>query len=157
MKTNNTRIKANDQLMKANVRIANARMERMADIVYPELSYRVMGVLFKVHRALGNQQQEKHYQRAIELGLKELDIHFEREKMIGILFAKEQVGKYFLDFFIDKKLILEVKAVPFFRDEYLKQILSYLDAVPAKLGIVANFRTPRLTYKRLINPRVKIL
>lgn len=144
-----------DELMKANGERMKAN-ERMG-LVYPELSYRVMGVLFKVHRALGNQQQEKHYQRAIELGLREEKIQFEREKMIQISFANQSVGRYYLDFLIDGKLVLEVKAVPFFKDEYMGQILSYLDTVQVKLGIIANFRTPRLTYKRLINPRVKII
>ena len=55
-----------------------------------------------------------------------------------------------------EKVALEIKTVPFLKQDYLNQVLAYLDAAKLKLGIIANFRSERLTYKRLVNPRVKI-
>lgn len=130
--------------------------ERMAKLIYPELSYKIMGVLFKVHRRLGSSYQEKYYQRAIELEFKNEQIHYDREFLVKLSYGDDSIGKYFLDFVIDGKIALEVKTVPFPRQEYINQVLAYLNAANLKLGIVANFRTNRLTFKRLVNPRVKL-
>ncbi len=126
------------------------------ELIYGDLSYKLMGILFTVHRKLGNSYQEKYYQRATALALDEAKIPYEREVMINLSFNNQSIGKYYLDFVIDDKIALEIKAVPRINDEYYQQLLAYLDAANLKLGIVANFRTKRLTYKRLINPRVKI-
>jgi len=133
------------------------RMKKpMSELIYGDLSYKLMGILFKVHRKLGNSYQEKYYQRAIALALDKANIPYEREVMINLSYNDQKIGKYYLDFVIDNKIALEIKTVPVIKDEYYKQLLAYLDAANLKLGIVANFRTKRLTYKRLINPRVKI-
>lgn len=126
-------------------------------MVYPELSYQLMGALFRVHNKLGSSYQEKYYQRAIEQELINRHIPFEREKEIKLVYGDKGIGKYFLNFIVDRKIALEVKAVPFLRREYLNQVLAYLDAAKLKLGIVVNFHTQRLTYKRLVNPHVKLL
>lgn len=128
----------------------------MSELIYPELSYKLMGILFKVHRKLGNSYQEKYYQRAVELELKANQIPFEREVEIKLNYNNEKIGKYFLDFVIDGKIALELKTTPFLKQQYLNQVLAYLDSSRLKLGIVANFRSERLEYKRLVNPRVKI-
>ena len=125
-------------------------------LIYPDLSYQVMGALFRVHRKLGNSYQEKYYQRAVEVELKKERIPFKREVMIRLDYADENIGRYFLDFVIDEKIALEIKATPSIKQEYLSQVLAYLNSANLKLGIVANFRTSRLTYKRLVNPKVKI-
>jgi len=130
--------------------------ERIKEIIYPKLSYKLMGALFKVHNKLGSSYKEKYYQRAIEEELRLQKVPFEKEKMISIGYGNKGIGRYYLDFVIDRKIVLEIKAVPFFKKDYLDQVLTYLDAAKLKLGIVANFRTKRLTYRRLVNPRVKV-
>lgn len=101
----------NDKLI-----IANELMKKdKSGLIYADLSYQVMGVLFRVYRRLGNSYQEKYYQRAVE-----------------------------------------IKATPTLKQGYLNQVLAYLNSANLKLGIVGNFRTNRMTYKRLVNPKVKI-
>lgn len=121
-------------------------------IIYPELSYKVMGVLFKVHNKLGSSYQEKYYQRAIVKELENQKIPFNREKQIELTYEDEKIGKYFLDFVIDDKIVLEVKAVPFIKREWTNQVVAYLVSTGLPLAIIANFRTSRLTYKRIVNP-----
>lgn len=70
-----------------------------------------MGVLFEVQNKLGTKYQEKHYQRAIEIKLKELNIPYQREVKIKVLFDKEKLGDFFADFIIDNKILLETKVV----------------------------------------------
>lgn len=130
--------------------------KKVSNLIYPDLSYKIMGVLFRVHRKLGNSYQEKYYQRAIEAEFEDEKISFKREVLVKLNYGDKDIGKYFLDFVVDGKIALEIKTVPFLRQEYLNQVLAYLNAANLKLGIVANFRTNRLTYRRLVNPRVKI-
>ena len=123
-------------------------------LIYPELSYTIMGVLFKVHNKLGSTYQEKYYQRAIATELKTQGIKFEKEKQIELRYELTKIGNYFIDFVIDGKIIIETKAVPFIRDEWLNQLVAYLISTKLPLGIIANFRTPKLTYKRIVNPNI---
>jgi len=115
-----------------------------------------MGVLFKVHNKLGSAYQEKYYQRAIAAELRAQNVNFIREKEIVLGYGNEGIGKYRLDFVIENKIALEIKAVPFLKDELTRQLLAYLVSANLKLGIIANFRTKKLTYKRVINPKVII-
>ncbi|MBI3290126.1 GxxExxY protein [Candidatus Microgenomates bacterium] len=84
----------------------------MAVLIYPELSYKIIGVLFKVHSELGNSYQEKYYQRAVEIELTGQGLSFNKEIAVDLSFADQKIGKYFLDFLIDDKIILELKAKP---------------------------------------------
>ena len=125
-------------------------------IIYPGLSYKIMGVLFKVHNKLGTKYQEKYYQRAIEKELKDQDIAFEREKMVRLVYEGESIGRYFVDFVIGGKIILETKTVDFFNKEDYKQVLGYLNSLNLKLAILVNFNAPGLISKRVINSRFKL-
>lgn len=126
----------------------------MAKLIYPKLSYQLMGVLFKVHSKLGSSYQEKYYQRAIKKELEKQKIPFKREMQIKLSYEEEKIGDYYLDFVIDDKIVLEVKAVPFIKKEWTNQVIAYLVSTGLTLAIVANFRTPKLTYKRYVNPNL---
>lgn len=126
----------------------------MAKLVYPDLSYKIVGILFKVHSKLGSWYQEKYYQRAVEVALKEERLSFEKEIMVNLSFNGEKIGKYFLDFLIENKIILELKAKPQLNIEDFRQVMAYLKAKKLKLGILANFRGDRLIYKRILNSKV---
>jgi len=132
------------------------RINTNKQIVYPELSYKLMGSLFKIHNKLGPSYQEKYYQRAIATEFKNQRIHFIREKEIILGYGNQGIGKYRLDFVVEDKIALEIKTVPFLRDEFTNQLLAYLVSTNLKLGIIANFRTQKLTYRRVINPKVII-
>lgn len=110
-----------------------------------------MGILFEVHNKLGTKYQEKHYQRAIETKLKQLGIPYQREAKIEVIFENEKLGDFYVDFIIDKKIILETKKVWKITQDDIKQVLRYLDATKLKLAIIANFKHPRLQYYRVLN------
>ncbi len=125
----------------------------MPQIVQKELSYKIMGILFSVHNALGNRYQEKYYQRAIEEGLKEEKLRFKRELSVDLEYKGKKIGKYFLDFLIEDKVILEIKAVDNLKPKDFKQVLAYLTANNIELGILVNFRTDKLTFRRILNSK----
>jgi len=114
-----------------------------------------MGVLFDVHSKLGNRYQEKYYHRAIEIALRENNIKFEKEIAVDLLYNNKKIGKYFLDFLIEDLVIVETKAVPELTPRDFKQVLAYLTAHKLELGILANFGTRELTYKRILNSKLK--
>lgn len=123
----------------------------MNHIVQKELSYKIVGILFDVHTILGNRYQEKYYQRAVEHALLENNLEFERELMVDLHYHNKKIGKYFLDFFIENSVVLEIKAVPFLLPKDFKQVMAYLRSHNIELGILANFRSEMLIYKRILN------
>lgn len=105
---------------------------------------------------MGNRYQEKYYQRAIGEGLKKKNLTFKKELSVDLEYDGKKMGKYFLDFLIEDKIVLEVKAVSRLLPKDFKQVLAYLIANNLRLGILANFRTDSLTYKRILNSRYTI-
>lgn len=121
------------------------------DLIYPDLSYQVIGVLFEVYNKLGPGHHEKVYQRAIVEELKIVKLPFHEQVYTPLIFKEKKVGNYYLDFLINNKLILEIKKGDRFSKRHIDQILSYLKTKNLKLGIVANFGLKELKFKRIIN------
>lgn len=120
-------------------------------LVHPDLSYKLVGILFEVHNQLGNRYQEKYYQRAVAIALKNADINYTEQLSVPLKYAEQSIGKYQLDFLIDNKVVLELKAVPRLTPTDFKQVSAYLKAYNLKLGILANFRPAKLEYHRILN------
>lgn len=120
-------------------------------VVFPELSYEIVGILFKIHNELGNKYQEKYYQRAVEVELKSQNIKYSKEIPVNLKYGNESIGKYFLDFLVEDKIILEIKTIPRLRPRDFKQVLAYLQSTNLKLGIIANFRPEKLAFHRILN------
>jgi len=95
------------------------------NLIYPELSYKITGILFKVHNKLGKYCKERQYQDAIEELFKKDCIKFEREKKLPI---SQEVGGNQVDFIVEDKIILECKAKPFVSKEDYYELMRYLKA-----------------------------
>lgn len=111
-----------------------------------------MGILFDVHATLGNRYQEKYYQRAVEVAFDKANIRYEKQISVCLSYAGKNIGKYILDFIVENKIVVELKTVPSFSKEDIRQVLGYLKSTGLPLGILANFSSPMLTYKRILNP-----
>ena len=123
----------------------------MANLVYPELSFKIIGIAFNVYNDLGYGYQEKYYQKAIALDLNQGGIKYEREIPIKLEYKGEKIGKYFIDFIIENKIVLELKIGSCFHRRDIKQILTYLKASGLKLGIIILISPSGIKYKRIIN------
>ena len=115
-----------------------------------------MGIVFDVHNHLGTNYQEKYYQKAIEIELKQHELEYEKEKLIRLRYKDEDIGRYFVDFVIESKIVLETKHVEFFKIKDYQQVMSYLHRLHLKLAILVNFHTSRLLYKRILNSNVSL-
>lgn len=123
----------------------------MEKVIYPELSYKVVGVVFNVYNELGFGYQEKYYYRGIKNGLIEEGLKVEEQLVAKLLSGGKTIGRYFLDFLIDNKLVLELKVANKVYPKHVKQVLGYLKANNLKLGIIAVFTKDGVIIKRILN------
>ncbi len=119
-------------------------------LLHKHESYNIIGAAMEVHRILGCGFIEPVYQEALEEEFKKRDIPYEREKEINIIYKGKTLTKTFrADFICYNKIIIELKAVTEFTDEHHAQIYNYLRASNMDLGILINFGTASLEYKRI--------
>ena len=121
------------------------------DLIYPELCYKIVGTLFNVYNEIGTGHKENYYQKAIAIALQEQKIEFKEQVYCPLKFNGKLVGKYFLDFLIDRKIVLEIKKGNLFLKRNLDQVYEYLKVNNLKLGIIANFTRNGVKFKRIVN------
>ena len=126
-------------------------MQQRAKLVYPELSYEIVGLLFEVHNELGPGHKEKIYERALCEALDEKKVKYESQVYHPVKFKGKIVGKYFLDILVEDKIVLEIKQGNRFSKKNIDQVLNYLKAGNLKLGIIAQFGTDEVKFKRILN------
>lgn len=112
-------------------------------LIYPELSYTITGLCFSVHKELGQYAREKQYGDLLEKKLKEAGLSFERERAIG------NSGNI-LDFVVENKIAIELKAKRALLAEDFRQTQHYLQESLIKLGLLINFRDRSLRPRRVI-------
>ena len=122
---------------------------RREKILHKDLSYQINGLLFKVHNELGRFCREKQYGDAVEQIFTEYNISFEREKSLPVTYSKHQ-GTNRVDFTVNNKILLDIKAKPFITKEDYYQMQRYLQAIRYELGLVVNFRNRYLKPIRII-------
>jgi len=126
---------------------------RRDDLVDPDLSFKIVGVLFEVYNQLGGGYREKYYQKAISLELRNVGLLFKEQVTIPLIYKSQSIGNNYLDFLIENKIVLEIKSGEYFNRRYIEQIYSYLKETKIKLGILAVFTKTALRYKRILNVR----
>lgn len=122
----------------------------MADLVHKDLSYKIIGTLFKVHSELGGGYQEKYYQKAVALELRKNKIKFKKQLLVDLNYGNEKIGRYYVDFLIDNKIVLEIKVSQVFYNRDVKQVLAYLKSTGIILGILASFSKYDLKFRRIL-------
>ncbi|MBL7820465.1 MAG: GxxExxY protein [Saprospiraceae bacterium] len=123
----------------------------MDKILYREESYLIINKCFEVHKILGPGFLELVYKDALEYELRKAEIPFEREKRYEVNYKGVILPhKYYADFVIYNKIILELKAVSGIADEFVAQALNYLMVSGNKLALIVNFGEIRLNSKRII-------
>lgn len=98
---------------------------------------------------------KKHYQRAIAKELTCQGLSFSQEVPVNLVYKTESIGKYYLDFIMEEKIVVETKASKYSDPRFSKQAFAYLKETNLPLAILVNFRRPLLEYKRIINSSYK--
>ena len=116
------------------------------DVVEKDLSYLLVGIFFTIHKDLGRFARERQYCDALELELSKRGIPLGREHVVMV--AGRPSNR--VDFLVDGKIILEVKAKPFIEPEDYNQLKRYLHSAHVQLGIIINFREKYLHPRRVL-------
>ena len=125
-------------------------------VVFPELSYKIIGAAFTVFNELGWGLKEKEYQKALALEFKNSYLHFDEQVFIPITYNNTRIGNYYADFIIEGKVLLELKVVHKLGYSQVKQVLGYLKIAGIKLGILIYFTKEGVKYRRALNSEVSI-
>lgn len=108
-----------------------------------------------VHKTLGNGFQEVIYQRALEMEMRLAEIEFNREFEMPILYREKQIGTRRVDFLVDGKVSVELKALINTEPVHLAQAINYLEAYNLEIGLLINFGNTKLEFHRLENKKYK--
>lgn len=134
-----------------SIRVFVAKTQTMNDIIYKEESYAIIGLCMEVHKQLGHGFSEIVYKDALEFEFTENGIFYEREKEYLVYYKDILLEhKFYADFVLLDKIILEVKCAVSISDEHIAQTINYLKVSDNKLGLIVNFARGKMEYKRII-------
>ena len=124
----------------------------MPEIKYRNITEKIISASFEVHKFLGNGFQEVIYQRALAYELTQAGLDFAREIEQDIFYKKlsEPIGTRRADFIVESKVLVDLKAIVELEDVHLAQVLNYLKAYRLEVGLLINFGSKSLTFKRLV-------
>lgn len=126
----------------------------MEEYIYKDENYTIVGILFEVHKNLGKGFSEIVYKDAIEYELQQQNIPYQREKEFSVNYKNTTLKhKFYADFVVYDKIILEIKTIDCFNNSHYNQCLNYLKVSKNKLAILANFNLASLEYKRIISSK----
>ncbi len=125
----------------------------MSELKYKDITEKIIGAAMKVHATLGNGFQEVIYQRALAIEMRYAKLSFEREYNMKIYYRDEEIGERRVDFFVEGKIMVELKAIVHLEDVHLAQAKNYLEAYNMEIGLLINFGSTSLQFKRLINQK----
>jgi GxxExxY protein len=124
----------------------------MDELKHKDITEKIIGASFEVHKFLGNGFQEVIYQRALAYEMRNAGLEFAREIEQDIFYKdlEEPIGKRRADFVVEGKILVELKALTKLEDVHLAQALNYLKAYRLEIGLLINFGSKSLGFKRLI-------
>jgi GxxExxY protein len=121
---------------------------------HSDLTRKIIGCAMEVHRYLGNGFQEVIYQRALALEMQHQGLSFQREYEMQIYYKGSHIGTRRVDFYVEEKVMLELKAVIQMEDAHLAQAINYLEASGTETGLLINFGSRSLQFKRVMKNRL---
>lgn len=124
----------------------------MEELLYSDITEKIIGSSFEVHKFLGNGFQEVIYQRALAWEMRQVGLDFSREIEQEIFYKElpEPIGTRRADFVVEGKVLVELKALTKLEDVHLAQALNYLKAYRIEVGLLINFGSKSLEFKRLV-------
>ncbi len=134
-------------------------IERNKDEI-DKLTHKIIGCAMQVHSTLGNGFQEVIYQRALAIEFAYQGFGFQREMDMDIFYREEHIGTRRVDFFVEGQVMVEIKAIEKLEDVHKAQAINYCEAYIISDGLLINFGSKSLEFKRvynkhLVNPKIK--
>ena len=126
--------------------------KKMEEYKYSDITKKIIGASFEVHKFFGNGFQEVIYQRALAYEFIKAGLEFQREIEQDIFYKdlEEPIGTRRADFVVEGKVLVELKSIIQLEDVHIAQLLNYLKAYKIEVGLLINFGSKSLTFKRLV-------
>lgn len=121
--------------------------------IHSEITHKIIGCPMNVHSKLGSGFMEVVYQRTLAVEMEKQGIFFDREQDIPIYYKGLEVGIRRVDFQVDHKIMVELKAISQLEDIQIAQIINYLEASDFEIGLLLNFGSKSLEFRRFINQK----
>ncbi|MBP9732134.1 MAG: GxxExxY protein [Candidatus Magasanikbacteria bacterium] len=122
----------------------------MGEYLYDDLTYVLIKLGYSVFNRLNFGYQEKYYQRAYAEELIQNKLIYQKEQRIIITYNGKMIGRYFIDFLVENKVVIELKVGKDFQPKHIGQVLGYLKAKELRVGLILLFTKDGLKIKRLI-------
>lgn len=122
---------------------------------HSELTGRIIGCAIEVHKNMGNGFQEVVYQRALAIEFDLQGLSYQREKEMPLTYKGRDIGTRRVDFFVEELIMVELKAVIHLEDVHLAQAINYLEAYRMEIGLLINFGSRKLDFKRVMKKIVE--
>lgn len=119
-------------------------------LLFADLTYRLIGLSYKLFNEVGYGMPEKFYQQGLEKLLTTENIPFKREQLVKLTFSNSSLGKYFLDFVVDEKVVMELKVKPRLGYTDIHQVTGYLKSTGYQLALLIYFTKDGVKYRRII-------
>ncbi len=123
----------------------------MAEVLYPELSYQLVGIAYETFNQLGYGYQEKIYQKALAIELEKQKIKFKEQVRCQLVFNDKELAYYYLDFLVNDVIILELKVGNKITKRDFLQVRNYLKLNKLRLGIIVLFSKNGVVSQRVLN------
>ena len=120
---------------------------------YEEITHKIIGCAMKLHSTPGSGFQEVIYQRALAIEMQIQGVRFAREMEMVIYYEGHDIGTRRVDFFVEEKIMVELKAVSLLDDTHLAQAMNHLEAYNLPVGLLINFGSKSMEFKRVYNTK----
>ena len=129
----------------------------MNEFKYSELTEKIIGCAMRVHAALGNGFQEVIYQRALDMEMFDCGLKFGREISIPVHYKNQQIGERRVDFLVENLICVELKSIIQLENVHMAQAKNYLEAFNLEVGLLLNFGSKSLEFKRIKNSKSSVI
>ncbi|QWV95938.1 GxxExxY protein [Geomonas nitrogeniifigens] len=120
-------------------------------MIYEDLTGKILAACFDVSNELGNGFLESVYEKSLLIALEEAGLQAQAQVPLQVFYRKKNVGDFYADVVVEGTVLLELKAVKALAPEHVAQVLNYLKATGIGVGLLINFGSPKLEYRRLGN------
>lgn len=120
------------------------------ELLEKELCYQIVGYAMNIMNTLGHGFREKTYENALCLEFKLNQVNFSKQSRYPVIFKNEVIDEFIPDIVVDNRVIVELKTVESIIDEHRGQLLNYLRITGIEVGLILNFKHPKLKWEHLV-------
>ena len=122
----------------------------MTKLIEKDLVYKIVGCAIAVHNEIGHGFREKTYENALCVEFKHEGLEYAQQSVFPVMYRSEKVDRYIPDLIVENKIIVDTKTVESIIDEHRGTILNYLRVTYLHVGLIINYKHPKLEWERLV-------